>query len=81
MGRVRMKNITTDILEINGFVQRKNWWHYKKQQVFWVNLLSEIIRLNTRDKSLDFIMPVDITIEELVAIAESWNQINSFDRA
>ena len=76
-----MKKITTDILEINGFVQRKNWWHYKKKQVFWVNLLSEIIRLDTKDKSLDFTMPVDITIEELVAMAESWNQINSFDRA
>lgn len=76
-----MKNITTDILKINGFVQRKNWWHYKKQQVFWINLLSETIRLDTKDKSLDFTMPVDITIEELVAIAESWNQINSFDRA
>ena len=71
-----MKKITTHLLDISGFVQNKNWWDYKSKTMFFVNLLSETIRLNTKDRALDFKLDCNMNIDELLPMADSWLKIN-----
>ena len=74
-----MREITFEHLQNNSFSQKGNWWDYKKRQLFWVNLASDIIRLNTTDRALDFNLESDMTITELIAMADSWLKINRME--